>query len=130
MPGVTAAQLAARHREDIVLDDLGRRCLPRDIAREIIGAYNESQRVITQNRQARRQRSAAQHHDAVTATRRRLAARRPPADPTTSALQHMMGREAERRLDAVGARNEAMRRGESTGRRYSPDAPREDQWNR
>lgn len=128
--GDSVQTLAARHHADIVLDDLNRQCVPRHIAAGIIGAHNAARQAIAQDHAQRRAASAAQHRQQVTQTRARLAARRAPANPDMSALEAMMGADAEAKLDAIGARNEQMRRGVSVGRRLDPDTAAEDQWNR
>ena len=114
----SAEQLAADYVDFVVLDYLERRCLPRQIAKEIVAGHNERQRVHREDRAQRRQRSAAAARAEHEAMRARLAARAQrdaamlAADPSMPALACMTARDIEAQMTRTGGRNDEMRRGD------------------
>ena len=121
---IPVEQLAREHADFVVEDFLGRLCLPRQIAREVIVGHRERLRVHAVERQEYRQRSSAIAQREREGMRERLAARgrRDAAvlagDGSLSALQLMMSSDVERRLDARGQREARLARSESFGASY------------
>ena len=117
----SAEQLAAAHADYVVEDFLGRLCLPRQIAREIIVEHRERLRVHAEHLAERRQRSSAAARVAHEDMRARLAARAErdaamlAADPSMPAAVLMMSADIEREMTRTGERNDEMRRGISRG---------------
>lgn len=123
-PGVSVEQLASRYANDIVLDYIGRRCLPRDRAREIILDHRaRAQQLADQRAEQRAERR--RRGDPI---RRRITALRArqqvdiDGDLSRSALATLMAEDASAREASTDRRMAEFRNAELTRHSFRTEA--------
>ena len=133
----TVEQLARRFADVTLVDDLGRVCLDRPTARQLIAEQQAAQAaaVAAERERAERDRLEREHRAAIrqaeaearetrTKRQREILAN----DPTLSAYEVMLADSGdhERRMDRAGRRWEALAAGRSEGYIINPPHPRKD----
>jgi len=117
--GVGTVDALARQLADrLVRDDIGRRAVPRHVARDLL-----AERAAAEERQREKRQRRAEER----AKRQPRPPRGVPALPGMSAFESMAAHAGDdaRKRDAAGRRLEAWLRGESVGERFSPSTSRE-----
>ena len=119
LAGITAEQLARDHAGEIELDYVGRKCLPRPVARQVLDGYRR-QRDRRAAERAERSAEARRRSDEVAQRRRAEALRERDRaalaeNPTLDAFALMVGSDTEAAMDRAGERDARLRAGQSWG---------------